>query len=104
MNNLHFFTSYKQRNQKEERKAAYQGDGKTIFRGRNGYDGSIYRQASTRTGEFKFLSLWSCMYLIFYRSVFYRTGDPHLLFNSHGNQKHGSKLREFMFSFKIITS
>lgn len=59
MNTLHFFTlSYKQRNQKEETKPAYQGDGKTIFRGRNGYDGGIYRQACTSTGEYKCFGLW----------------------------------------------
>lgn len=45
----------------------------------------------------------ACTFLIFYRTVFYSTGDPHLLFNSHGNQKHGLKLEEFMLSFKIIT-
>lgn len=45
----------------------------------------------------------ACTFLIFYRTVFYSTGDPRLLFNSHGNQKHGSKRGEFMLSFKIIT-
>ena len=61
MNILHFFTSCKQRNEKEETKAAYQGDRKTIFRERNGYDGSIYRQACSRKGEYKCLDLRSCM-------------------------------------------
>ena len=55
----------------------------------------------------KFFRVWSCMYgstfLIFYCTVFYSTGDLHLLFNSHGNQKHGLKLGEFMLSFKVIT-
>ena len=57
MSLLHFFTSCNQRNEEEKTKASNQGDRKTIFRERNGYDGSIYWQASSRTGEFKSFGL-----------------------------------------------
>lgn len=70
MNILLFFRICKQRNEKEETQAAYRGDGKTIFRERNGYEGNkvIYKQGSARTCEYKFFSLWSCMYLSYFLS------------------------------------
>ena len=58
MSLLHFFTSCNQRNEEEKAKTPYQGDRKTIFRERNGYDGCVYGQASSRTGEFMFSGTW----------------------------------------------
>jgi len=72
MNILYLFTSYKQRNQKEETKAAYRGDGKMIFRGRNGYDVSIYSQACTRTGvgsSFMVLHVPFLFFIVLYFTV-----------------------------------
>lgn len=100
-----FFTSCNQRNEEEKTKTPYQGDRKTIFRERNGYDGCIYRQASSRTGEFmtvfwhmmSYLAHVTFSFLSFYTLQYGRTSLAQI---SKGNSNMGSSFGVSCWIFK----